>query len=195
MEKYTNSKNLNFYKKSLESKKYQVIDKFFRFWITKSFASHFINWISLHKTFLDDKNNFDKHKFEVILNYFIVQDIFTKTKTIRYDNVWEFIDKDYIEWILIQNLDIYKLFWNTKFEKELSEFNFSNIKKTNMWDFSVILDNNITEEQIKIVDNWLEKYLEKIYNELLNLIIENKTNREIWDLKHELVKKVTKILL
>ncbi|MEA3387295.1 MAG: hypothetical protein U9Q66_02725 [Patescibacteria group bacterium] len=38
MEQYTNNENLDFYKKSLETKEFQVIDKFFRLWITKAFS-------------------------------------------------------------------------------------------------------------------------------------------------------------
>jgi len=195
MEKYTNSDNLEFYKKSIEQNEYKIIDKFFRFWITRSFILHFVNWTKLHKTFLNDKNEFDEEKYEAVLNFLIVQDIFTKNKTIRYDTIWDILDRDYIEWIFLQNNDTYKIFWESRFTEELSEFNFSELEKTNMWDFDVLLTSDITDEELAIVDKWLEKYLKKLYYDLVDLLVDNKENKDLLEVTNEVASHISRIIL
>lgn len=195
MEKYTNSENLDFYKKSLESKEFQVIDKFFRLWITKAFSSHLIANTKLHKNFLDKNWEFDLEKYKIMLNYFIVQDVFTKTRTIRYDTVWKFLNNSDIEWIMTQEQDNFSEFWSSIFTEQLAEFTFSDIYPINMWDFDIILYSNITNEELDKVDKWLIEYFSVLNNETIDLIVENKKDKDISEIKDYVIKKITKTIL
>lgn len=195
MEKYTNSENLDFYKKSLESKEFQVIDKFFRLWITKAFSWHLIANTKLHKNFLDKNWEFDLEKYKIMLNYFIVQDVFTKTRTIRYDTVWKFLNNSDIEWIMTQEQDNFSEFWSSIFTEQLAEFTFSDIYPINMWDFDIILYGNITNEELDKVDKWLIEYFSVLNNETIDLIVENKKYKDISEIKDDVIKKITKTIL
>ena len=190
---------LSSYKEFMESKEYQIIDKFFRVRITKSFIWHNVLSTKLHKNFLDENWEFDLNKYESLLNYFIVHGVFTKNKMIRYDTLNIFL-KDYnIERIL--TTDPENIAW-TKFTHDLPEFIFSEkiqvekfwVKPLVLWNNNFYINHEIKEKEIKKADEWLNLYLRDIYNDYIDIAVEDKENKDLAKLINEIINKTIEII-
>lgn len=192
MENFVNKENLKFYNEKLKEPKYKVIDKFFRLWISKAFLSHLLNWKKLHKNFLDETWKFDLDRFKNFLDFLMIQNVFTKIKTVRYDTIGRFVESSDVETIIKSDISYFKNFWWSKFTKEIVEYTFLDWDNQNQWGFT--LDNNILDFEVDIVDNGIKNYLWDLYNEIVSMLVEKSIEKEFNIVINEVIKQVSLLI-